>query len=55
LGHPEQTDKPLLRARLEGQPATAEAATALGVQAAQRLRELGAAAYLAAAAPPPAA
>jgi len=52
LGHPEQTDKPLLRARLQGQPVDAEAATALGVQAAQLLRGLGAAEYLAAASKP---
>jgi hydroxymethylbilane synthase len=52
LGHPEQTDRPLLRARMTGQPVDAPAATALGVRVAQQLRELGAAEYLAAAAKP---
>jgi hydroxymethylbilane synthase len=47
LGHPEQTERPLLRAQVQGQPADADQATALGVQAAERLRALGAAAYLA--------
>lgn len=52
LGHPEQTDRPLLRARMTAQPVDASAATALGVRVAQQLRELGAAEYLAAAAKP---
>jgi hydroxymethylbilane synthase len=39
--------KPLLRARVDGQPTTAEAATALGEEAARRLQAQGAAAYLA--------
>ena len=47
LGHPEQTERPLLRAQVHGQPADADQATALGVQAAELLRALGAAAYLA--------
>ncbi|MBL0148354.1 MAG: hydroxymethylbilane synthase [Ideonella sp.] len=52
LGHPEQTDRPLLRAGMTGQPVDAPAATALGVRVAQQLRELGAADYLAAASKP---
>ena len=41
--------KPLLRARVDGRPASAEAATALGEEAARRLQAQGAADYLAAA------
>lgn len=47
LGHPVHTSRPLLRARLQASPVDAPAATALGVAAAQRLCELGAAEYLA--------
>jgi hydroxymethylbilane synthase len=50
LGHPEDTGRALLRTRVEGDPADAAEATALGVAAAARLRELGAADYLVAAA-----
>jgi hydroxymethylbilane synthase len=50
LGHPEDTGRALLKTRLDGVPADAEAATALGVAAAARLRDLGAADYLVAAA-----
>ncbi|WP_088285593.1 hydroxymethylbilane synthase [Ideonella sp. A 288] len=46
LGHPEQTAKPLLRTRVQGTPADAAEATALGEQAAASLRFQGAAAYL---------
>ena len=49
LGHPEHTERPLLRASAQGVPADSAAAAALGEQAAARLRELGAVAYLAAA------
>ena len=48
LGHPEQASRPLLRARVQGAPADAGQADALGVHAAAMLREAGAAAYLAA-------
>ena len=47
LGHPEQTGRPLLRAALQGAPADAAAASALGEQAAARLRAQGALSYLA--------
>ncbi|MBI5258849.1 MAG: hydroxymethylbilane synthase [Burkholderiales bacterium] len=47
LGHTEQVERPLLRTRVTGRPADAAAATALGEQAAQQLRALGAADYLA--------
>jgi hydroxymethylbilane synthase len=50
LGHPEQTGRALLRTRVEGRPADADAATALGDRAAANLRQAGAAGYLAAAA-----
>ena len=46
LGHAERSDLPLLKASVQGAPADAEAATALGVRAAQFLLELGGAAYL---------
>ncbi len=49
LGHAEQTERPLLRVRLDGRPADAAAATALGEAAAAQLRQLGAADYLPAA------
>ena len=49
LGHAEQTERPLLRARVQGLPADSAAASALGEQVAAQLRSLGAAAYLAAA------
>lgn len=45
LGH---GNWPLLRAEVEGVPADAEAAAALGDAAAAKLRDAGAAAYLAA-------
>ena len=48
LGHAAQPSRTLLRAQVQGQPADADAASRLGEQAAQRLRELGAAEYLAA-------
>ncbi len=47
LGHPEEPARPLLRTQVTGQPADAASATALGEQAAQQLRALGAAGYLA--------
>jgi hydroxymethylbilane synthase len=50
LGHPEDTGRALLQSRVDGIPTDAEAATALGVAAAARLREMGAADYLVAAA-----
>jgi hydroxymethylbilane synthase len=46
LGHPEQTALPLLRASASGAATDAAAADALGRQAAEWLRERGAAAYL---------
>ena len=46
LGHPEHTDRPLLRSKVSGQPADAEAATSLGNQAAEALRAQGALGYL---------
>ena len=46
LGDPEAVDRPLLRAFAEGPVADDAAAEALGRLAAQRLRDLGAAAYL---------
>ena len=46
LGHAERNDLPLLKASVQGAPADAAAATALGVRAAQFLLELGGAAYL---------
>jgi len=49
LGHAGKLAQPLLRAQVQGQPRDADAATALGEQAAAHLREQGAAAYLAAA------
>lgn len=49
VGGAAREGKPLLRARVDGQPATAEAATALGEEAARRLQAQGAADYLAAA------
>ncbi len=48
LGHATQPSAPLLRAQAQATPADADAATRLGEQAAERLREQGAAAYLAA-------
>jgi hydroxymethylbilane synthase len=48
LGHAADSRRPLLRARTEGAAADHAAARALGELAAQRLRELGAADYLAA-------
>jgi hydroxymethylbilane synthase len=50
LGHPERHDAPLLSAAVRGTVADEAAARALGEQAAQALRDHGAAAYLAAAA-----
>lgn len=47
IGHPEHTASPLLRAQVRAAAADAEQASALGELAAQRLREAGAAAYLA--------
>ncbi|MET0350263.1 MAG: hydroxymethylbilane synthase [Rhizobacter sp.] len=49
LGDPEATDRPLLRATVEGLVADEIEAGALGVSAADRLRDLGAAGYLPAA------
>jgi len=49
LGHPEQTDKPLLRASVAAAIADEQAARALGTQAAAQLRAAGAADYLSAA------
>jgi hydroxymethylbilane synthase len=46
LGHAEDTGRALLQTRVDGIPADAETATALGVAAAARLRDLGAADYL---------
>ena len=48
LGHATRPAAPLLRAQAQGAPADADAATRLGEQAAERLREQGAATYLAA-------
>jgi hydroxymethylbilane synthase len=48
LGNAAAPTQPLLRARVQGRPAGADAASALGVEVAARLRELGADAYLAA-------
>jgi len=47
LGHAAQPARALLRAQVQGQPGDADAASRLGEQAAARLRELGAAEYLA--------
>jgi hydroxymethylbilane synthase len=47
LGHPERTESPLLRARVEGVVADEASARSLGTQAAEMLRGQGAAAYLA--------
>jgi hydroxymethylbilane synthase len=47
LGHAESPTRPLLRARTQGSPRDAAAASALGEQAAASLREQGADAYLA--------
>ncbi|TDP71711.1 hydroxymethylbilane synthase [Roseateles toxinivorans] len=49
LGHPEQTDKPLLRANVAAVIADEQAARAMGTQAADQLRAAGAADYLSAA------
>jgi hydroxymethylbilane synthase len=49
VGGAAREGKPLLRARVDGRPTTAEAATALGEDAARRLQAQGAADYLAAA------
>ncbi len=46
LGHPEQPERPLLKARVQGQPADEGSARALGLQAAEALRALGAEDYL---------
>ncbi|MFO1219358.1 MAG: hydroxymethylbilane synthase [Burkholderiaceae bacterium] len=46
LGHASEPARPLLHARAQGRPADADAATRLGEQAAQALRDQGAAAYL---------
>ncbi|MGM9513885.1 hydroxymethylbilane synthase [Roseateles sp. DB2] len=46
LGHPEQPERPLLRALLQGSPADEAAARALGLQAADALRAQGAEGYL---------
>lgn len=48
LGDAATPTRPLLRSAVQGRPADAAAATALGVQAAEQLREQGAEAYLAA-------
>jgi hydroxymethylbilane synthase len=48
LGHAASYAAPLLRAQVNGRPADAEAASSLGEQVAQRLREQGAEQYLAA-------
>jgi hydroxymethylbilane synthase len=47
IGHPERPSAPLLRVAVQGAAADADAATALGEAAAARLREAGAASYLA--------
>jgi hydroxymethylbilane synthase len=47
LGHPEQTERPLLRTQVRGRPVDAQQAGALGEAAAAQLQALGAAAYLA--------
>jgi len=49
LGHPEHTERPLLRAAASAPVATLADARALGERAAQALRDAGATAYLAAA------
>ena len=49
LGHPEHAERPLLRFSLSAPVADTAAALALGLRAAEGLREQGAAAYLAAA------
>lgn len=46
LGHPEHPERPLLKARVLGQPADEAAARALGLQAAEALRTQGAEDYL---------
>jgi hydroxymethylbilane synthase len=50
LGHPERTERPLLRSHAEATPASLAEARALGERAAALLREQGAAEYLASAA-----
>jgi len=47
LGHPERTESPLLRSRVQGAVADDASARALGTEAAELLRAQGAAAYLA--------
>jgi len=47
LGHPERTESPLLRSRVQGVVADDTSARALGTEAADQLRGQGAAAYLA--------
>lgn len=47
LGHPEHTERPLLRVTVEGVVSDAAGATALGERAAAALQQQGAAAYLA--------
>jgi len=49
LGHPERTDAPLLRVRVEGAPNDEDEARAMGERAAAALRNQGAASYLPAA------
>ncbi len=46
LGHPEHPERPLLKARVQGQPTDEAAARALGLQAAEALRTQGAEDYL---------
>ncbi len=46
LGHPEHTERPLLRAQVRGCPSDARQASSLGEAAAAQLQALGAAAYL---------
>ena len=48
LGDADQIERPLLRTEVQGAPADAFAASALGAQAAEQLLELGAEAYLSA-------
>jgi hydroxymethylbilane synthase len=47
LGDAQQLTRPLLRTRVEGRPADAAAARALGESAAAQLRAAGAGSYLA--------
>jgi hydroxymethylbilane synthase len=49
LGSAAQPSRPLLRAQVQATPSDADAATRMGEQAAARLRDLGAASYLASA------